>query len=216
MKPMGLQTSLPDGNCILVADASAIINLNATGCAAEILEALPYRVVTPDVVVDELEAGKARGHQDVNRLATLVAAGLVDIVTLGDIESIHFEGLVVGVASETLDDGEAATIAYAVAANAVAVIDERKALRLCAARYPDLRLCCTVDLLAHPSVNAHLGESRLRDAVYYALIDARMRVLPQHVAGVVELIGGERIVDCLSLPHEVRVGFVCRKRQCGS
>jgi predicted nucleic acid-binding protein len=209
---MGLRTSLPDENCILVADASAIINLNATGCAAEILEVLPYRVVTPDVVVDELEAGKVRGHHDVIRLATLVAAELVDIVTLGDIERIHFEGLVVGAASETLDDGEAATIAYAIAANAVAVIDERKALRLCGSRHPNLRLCCTVDLLAHPSVNAHLGESRFRDAVYYALINARMRVLPQHVVGVAELIGSERITDCLSLPHEVRVGFACRKR----
>lgn len=209
---MGLRTSLPDDNCILVADASAIINLNATGCAAEILEALPYRVVTPDVVVDELEAGKVRGHHDVIKLATLVAAELVDIVTLGDIERIHFEGLVVGRATETLDDGEAATIAYAVEASGVALIDERKALRLCASRFPKLRFCCTVDVLAHSSVGIVLGNSGLKEALYRALVNARMRVLPHHVADVVELIGVERAAKCLSLPYEARLRLASTSR----
>lgn len=201
---MGLRTSLPDDNCVLVADASTIINLNATGCAADILRALPFRVAAVDVVVDELENGRARGHQDVTKLSALTAGNLIDIVPLRNNERVYFEGLVVGPASETLDDGEAATIAYAVEANGVALIDERKALRLCASRFPDLRLCCTVDVFAHSSVGIVLGRSGLKEAVYRALVDARMRVLAHHVADVIELIGLERAAECLSLPHKAR------------
>jgi predicted nucleic acid-binding protein len=59
---------------------------------------------------------------------------------------------VVGPAQTTLDDGEAATIAHAVALNGVALIDERKANRICTERFPELRIASTVDILVHPSV----------------------------------------------------------------
>jgi len=127
-----------------------------------------------------------------------------EVVKLRPEGLIHFETLVVGAASETLDDGEAATIAYAAEVSAVALIDERKAIRLCGARFPDLRLGCTVDLFAHASVQSALGRARLADALYRALIDARMRVLPRHLNGIVELIGDERVAQCVSLPRAVR------------
>lgn len=201
---MGLPTSLSDHDTVLVVDTSTIINLNATSCAEDILKALPYCVAVVDVVADELEDGRPKGRNDANQLSALVKAKLIEVVRLGNQGLNHFEGLVVGAASETLDDGEAATIAYAAEAGAVALIDERKAIRLCATRFPSLRLGCTVDLLAHVSVRRALGVSSLADAVYRALLGARMRVLPRHLEGIIELIGTERAAECVSLPASAR------------
>lgn len=201
---MRLPTSLSDSDSLLIADTSTIINLNATACAEAILRALPQRVAVVNVVVEELEEGKSKGHSNADKLSALVESNLIEIVALDHNGLSHFEGLVVGPASETLDDGEAATIAYAAQVNAFALIDERKAIRLCATRFPRLRLGCSVDLFAHPAVQSALGLSGLAEAVYRALLDARMRVLPQHVAGVVELIGSDRAAQCLSLPRAAR------------
>lgn len=200
---MGLPPSLSDGE-LLVIDTSIVINLNATGCADEILQTLPHRVVVLDVVADELEGGRPKGRRDAERLGELVKAGLVTIATLGESGLLHFEGLVAGAGAETLDDGEAATIAYALEAHARAFVDERKAIRLCATRYPQLNLGCTMDLLAHRAVQDALGGSRLADAVHCALRDARMRVLPQHMDWVVALIGDVRASECPCLPDVIR------------
>ena len=62
------QSSLPD-NELLVVDTSVVINLNATGCAKEILDALPQRVAVVDVVVGELEYGRSKGRSDAEMLA---------------------------------------------------------------------------------------------------------------------------------------------------
>ncbi len=206
---MRLPTSLSDDDSLLIADTSTVINLNATGCAEKILRALPYRVAVVDVVADELKDGRPKGRNDARKLSLLASAKLIEVVKLGPEGLIHFESLVVGTASETLDDGEAATIAYAAESSAVALIDERKAIRLCATRFPTLRLGCTVDLFAHAAVRRALGPSTLADAVHKALIDARMRVLPHHLTGIVELIGSERASQCVSIPRAVRT-------KCGS
>lgn len=201
---MGLPPSSSDDEPMLVLDASIVINLNATRCAEEILRALPHRIVVPDVVAVELESGRPKGRMDATKLAALVRANLVEIVKLGDQGLLHFESLVIGSATETVDDGEAATIAYALEANARAIIDERKALRLCAARFPQVSLGCTVDLLAHRAIQDALGMPRLADAVHGALVDARMRVLPHHMDWVVTLIGDARASECACLPHVTR------------
>jgi predicted nucleic acid-binding protein len=112
--------------------------------------------------------------------------------------------LVVGPAVETVDDGEAATIAYAVESDAVAILDDRKAIRICATRYPQVPLGSTVDLFSHPSVIGALGKTSLADAVFAALQQARMRVLPHHMDWVIALIGQERARMCPSLPKAAR------------
>jgi hypothetical protein len=94
--------------------------------------------------------------------------------------------------------------AYATESGAIPVIDERKAKRICRERYPQVLLGCTVDLFTHPAVEASLGQSGLRDAVFAALQHARMRVLPQHIEWVVRLIGEDRARDCPSLPRAAR------------
>ena len=153
---------MTDPAAVAVADASAVINLNATGCAREIVAALPNRVVVVDIVPEELERGRERDRKDADLLHGLVAAGAIEIVRLDETALGYFEGFVVGSAADTLDDGEAATIAYALAEGTIPLIDERKATRLCAERHPALRVGCTVDLFAHPRCCNALAESRWR------------------------------------------------------
>jgi predicted nucleic acid-binding protein len=201
---MGLSTVLTDPAVPLVADASTIINLIATGSAADILSALPNRVVVVDHVPAELETGRPRGRVACDGLKALVAGGMIEIVALPDSAAAHYENLVIGAAAETLDDGEAATIAYALAVTASPLVDERKATRLCAERFPHLRVACTVDVLVHPEVQQRLGLEVLRESVFRALQDAQMGVLPQHLDWIVEVIGRERAALCPSLPQRVR------------
>jgi predicted nucleic acid-binding protein len=201
---MGSISCLTDPASLIVIDTSAAINLNATGSAAEILQALPNRLVAVDVVSLELDEGRQRGRDDADLLNKLVSASLIEIVTLADPALDIFETLVVGTAAETLDDGEAATIAYAVDRGAAAIIDERKANRICTGRFPSLQLGCTVDLFAHPDVMCALGRESLVKALINALQLARMRVLPRHLDWVIDLIGSEQASLCASLPRAAR------------
>ena len=201
---MECQSSLNDPTALVVADASVVINLNATGFAVSILEALPNRLVVVEEVALELENGRRQGRDDADALNTLVAADCVGIVRLGSPGIEYFTSLVSGSAVETLDDGEAATIAYALEHGAIVLIDERKANRICAERYGALATGCTIDVLAHNAVEAALGHSRLADGIFNALYHGRMRVLAQHLNWAVNLIGPELAAQCVSLPRSVR------------
>jgi predicted nucleic acid-binding protein len=160
----------------LVADTSTVINLIATGCAPAIVKAVPNRIWAVDVIPGELDIGRPRGRQDAERLQELVAAGQIEIVALSDPGWQHFETLVAGPAQETLDDGEAATIACAADRGAVAILDEKKGTRICRLRFPNVDIISTVDVLLHPQVRLKLGEGAFVDAVFAALREARMAV----------------------------------------
>ena len=201
---MECQSCLNNPTALVVADASVAINLNATGFAESILDALPNRFAVVEEVALELVNGRSRGRNDADALNTLIATGRVDIVRLGNPATEYFTSLVSGSAAETLDDGEAATIAYALEHGATALIDERKAKRICAERYGALANGCTIDVLAHNEGEAALGHGRLADVVFNALYHGRMRVLAQHMNWIVNLIGPERAAQCVSLPRSVR------------
>lgn len=64
--------------------------------------------------------------------------------------------------------------------------------------------CLTDPALPVDHVRVALGCVRLADAVFNALHDGRMRLLPHHLKWVVGLIGPERAGQCRSLPRSVR------------
>jgi predicted nucleic acid-binding protein len=173
----------------LVIDASVIINLNASLASRIVLHSIPNSVVVTDVVIDELRGAPSSSRNDLRLLIDLINDGLIAEVAIDDLKQDHFEQLVLGDDADTLDDGEAATIAYAVERGAIPVIDERKALRICRSRYPSLIVASTIDLFALDKVVRDVGRQRLSDAVLNALIGARMRVLPQHLEWVLRVIG---------------------------
>ena len=203
---MERQSCLNDLTVPVVADTSVVINLNATEYSEVILDALSNRFLIVSEVRLELEEDRQTGRNDSAALAALVASGRAEIVRLGDGGIQHFSDLVSGPAVQTLDDGEAATIAYALEMehSMIPLIDERKANRICVERFAELVTGSSVDLLAQGDVQAALGRDRLADAVFNALYYGRMRVLPHHLQWVVSLIGQERAAQCPSLPRSVR------------
>jgi predicted nucleic acid-binding protein len=202
---MRLPNSAPDPGAVLVADTSFWINLAATADPAGILRALPAPVILADAALDDLRRGQARGWQSVEVVETLLAAGLTRVEALPPSALPAFAGLVAGEAADTLDDGEAATLALAQTIGGIAIIDERKGRRLSATRFPALRLTYTVELLLSPAVEDLLGPSRVSDAVFAALNLARMNVPAEMIAAVIGLIGAERAQLCPSLPLRSRM-----------
>lgn len=202
-KLMNASRFFASSSAILVADASIVINLNASGRARDIIRALPHRLVVTGNAVTELEAGERNGHSDARQLHDLIGSGLVGRIEIGGIGAPIYESLIDGSARFTLDDGEAATIACAVEAAAFALLDERKARSLCAASFAALPLGCTAEILLHPAVAAALTSEHVATVVR-ALQVGRMRVPPEFVGDLAALIGPEHAVTCASLPKAAR------------
>lgn len=190
-------------NAVLVADASVLINLNASGRAEEIIKALPARLVVAENTVVELENGVLRGYNDGKQLRALMSAGVVSRVEIGTVAAPIYETLIDGSARLTLDDGEAATIACAIEQGGVALLDERKARNLCATAYASLPVRCTAEVLMHEAVAAALGSDHIATVVR-ALKVGRMRVPVEHVEELKELIGPVHASECSSLPRFAR------------
>lgn len=193
-----------DPKIALVADASVVINLNATERAGEIVRAVPNPVLVTENAHSELKNGVPKGYDDAEALQTLIKEGIVGVTELNGDGVQIYESLIEGSAAVTLDDGEAATIGHAHEIGGAALIDERKARRLCGASYPSLPLVSTIDLLTHKAVVAQLGEAEHIEAIVRALQRARMRVPPERLSDVVSLIGQERAAACPSLPRSAR------------
>jgi predicted nucleic acid-binding protein len=188
----------------IVIDASVAINLNGTGNAEGILEALPNTVILTDIVVGELRDDARSQRNDGAELERLISRGIVQIAEVGKLRDVIFETLLMGSGPNTLDDGEAATIAYAIELGAIPILDEKKGHRICGERYPAVTVGNTVDVLAHPAVEHTLSRPVLADYVFNALQFSRMRVFSHHTDWVIRLIGPERARSCLSLPRAVR------------
>ncbi len=196
-------SSLTESGRILVLDASVIINMNATGCSEAILGCFPGKVVVTTNVAVELAHGRRNGHLDAELLDRLVSQGLVALHHLGPPAEPHYESLISGSARNTLDDGEAATIALAYEVGGVAMIDERKAHRICAERYPSLVVMPSIRLLLDPSVAEILGVARQIQAIKNALELARMRVPQEIIADLQALIGTDEMRRYPSLPRYI-------------
>ncbi len=201
---MQLPVFLNDPGSILVADTSVAISIIESGNADGILGAISNRVVVAGEVVAELELGRSKGYTSAASLQELVAENVVEVMELGEVGTSHFADLVLGTAKDTLDDGEAATIACALELGGFPLIDERKARSVCDTQYQNLSYGYTVDIFAMPEVKEALGTDGLALAVFNALERARMHVLPHHLEWVFNLVGAEKIVACHSLPYNVR------------
>ena len=150
----------------------------------------------------ELERGRSKGRQAADEMAALLHMGLTDVVALAAEDEALFVSLVSGPAAETLDDGEAATMACAHRLGVCALIDERKATQIAARRFETLEVLSTVDLLLSPEVRNACGED-IGDVLFGALTGARMRVPDHHAEEIVRVVGAERAMSC-SLPARLR------------
>jgi len=183
----------------IVLDASVIINLLATGHADTILQALPGRSCVTENVVMEIKVGAENGRPESKKLFDLIERGSLEAVELNEQALESFIGIVSGSASDSLGDGEAATLAFAHRNGRIAAIDERKATRVAAEHFGSLRIATTIDILAHTPVRLALGQKRLSTAILDALRLARMQVWAPQFDWVVEQIGAANVVLCPSL-----------------
>lgn len=187
----------------LVLDASVWINLLATGAVDVILQAIRARVIVVSSASDELIRHPLDRTQKGHPLESLVERALVERHELGDSAGERFVELVSAAPPDDLGDGEAATIAFAHVHGLIAVIDERKARRVAASRFPELGTLTTVALLRRAEVVAALGDG-ISEAVFSALQVARMRVLAADVEWIVKCVGEERAAQCPSLRRKQR------------
>ena len=188
----------------LIADASVVINLNATDRAADIIKALGSPFFVTENASAELANGSTKGHRDYDRLHELIDTGFVRTLSMQSTGLRIYESLIEGSTAVTLDDGEAATIACAHEISGIALIDERKARAICRTSFPKLPVLCTAELLIHDLVADGLGGGGQVDALVKALTVARMRVPPELVVSVTHLIGSEWASKCPSLPKSAR------------
>jgi predicted nucleic acid-binding protein len=210
---MTFSSCLTEEDRQLVLDSSVVINLLATGHPASILRALAVPIVVTDHVVREVEQGAANGRPEHDLLARMIGDHIVRVVDLeGQALRIFFD-LVSGTASESLGDGEGATLAFAHGHDCSAAIDEKKATRLSAVRFTSLRLVTTIDVLAHPDVGVALGPKGLAQATFNALCVARMQVREDQFGWVSGLIGAERVAACSSLRRLAKKLARPRQRQ---
>lgn len=196
---MTFSSCLAEQSPPVVLDASVIINLLATGHADKILRALPGRSYITENVVVEIKGGAENGRPESKKLFDLIERGNLEVVELDEQALESFIGIVSGSASDSLGDGEAATLAFAHRNGLIAAIDEKKATRIAADRFEVLKIATTVDLLAHTPVRLALGQEQLSTAVLDALRLARMQVWAPQFDWVVEQIGAANVVLCPSL-----------------
>jgi len=187
----------------LVVDSSVIINLNATGRASDIVRAFGVTLCASTVVRDELQIDRFNGRDDGRLARALVYERLLEFVPFDDDGEFIFASLVTGSADQTLDDGEAATLALGATHGRTVVIDERKALRIAADRFAAMQVIATADILCSDLVLAAFGRQQVADLVFNGLTGARMGIPERHHDFVAELLG-PRIAECRSLPASLR------------
>lgn len=188
----------------VVADASVTINLCASGVGDRILAALPFRVSMAPEAIAEVTGDRRTGRADNVVLQQFLASGLIERVELDDVAQQVFTELVIGTAAETLDDGEAATIAIAVSRGLTVAVDETKANSLCDRRFPSLSRIASSDLFTCEDVCLALGAETHIAAIFNALRFARMRVDNLHLSQIIRLLGPTRLLHCPSLPRIIR------------
>lgn len=194
---MTFSSSLTSDRRPLVIDTSVLINLNACTYGERILLAVPDEIFVPEAVVDELTHETSRKNGGHSFLQNMLHAGTAVAAELSDEEYEIFGQLTSN--TNSLDDGEAATIAVSVKRNYVPVIDEKKG-RARAAGLMTAVPGWSLDLLLHPMVITTLGNSAAIEALYLALRIGRMRIPPETLEHVISLIGEERSVECTCLP----------------
>ena len=186
----------------VVLDTSVMLNVLGSGHAETILGALRGRRVV--VAVTSREVLRHPLHREaLDPLASVVEAGLLEKIELPEIALTRFLELTGATPPDDLDDGEAGAIAAAEALGLAVALDERKGRRVVAARLPHVELISSGSIFADQEVGKVLGP-RLADAVFSALIHARMRILSEHDVWVRALLGPARVAQCSSLRRSER------------
>jgi len=181
-----------------VLDASVVINILGSGQAEKLLGALRGRWLVVEVTSRDITRHPLMPRGTNDPLAPLIAAASLEKIPLPDGALARFLELTGAEPPDDLDDGEAAALAAGEVLSLPAALDEAKGRRVARARLPGLSLLSSAEIFALPEVAIAL-RPQLVDAVFSALVSARMRVLPEHEPWVRALLGDARVARCPSL-----------------
>lgn len=201
---MIFSSCLKDEDEFLIADASVLINLIASGEAAPILRALPMKVAASEAAVREINSGAANGRPESKILNDLISEDLVEVMAMKPAALDIFSDLVSGSLAQSLGDGEAATVAMASLSGGVAVIDEKKATKVCRERFSHLKIATSVDILSFGTVQSSLGKMALEKCVARSLKLAKMQVWDHQLSWIIDVIGEEQAKTFGSLNRLMR------------
>lgn len=180
-----------------VFDASVVLNLLGTGSPEQLLEALSFESLCTEQALREVTRDPRDGSNPELFLRSLDSRGLMQRVALSGDVLATFVDLVSAPSPNGLGDGEAATLAYAQHNGSIAVVDERKAVRIADQR--GIPIESTVDLLRRPDVEAAFTTAESRQLLFGALRNARMRVPAEHFEWAHDTLGPELASQCPSL-----------------
>lgn len=187
----------------IVVDASVLINLLATSDPAVILRALGEPMVVADAA-REVRRNPRTGATGREVLEPLLASGLLHRVTMAEHEAETFVELVGASPPDDLDDGEAATIAFALSRGHAVAIDEAKAQRILSEKYDRIRCMSTVALYRGLLEREVFDRHFICACVYDSIKLARMRVATTEIAWVCALLDPEQREGCTSLRRSHR------------
>jgi predicted nucleic acid-binding protein len=187
----------PEAEPALVIDASVLINLLGSGAAEGVLQALTPAILIEQRALSEVLRDPSRNLPARHKRALLLERQLLQVRQLAGGAIECFLELVTE--PYCLDDGEAATIAYAVDLGAVAVLDERKARRVARERFPSLCVSSTAGLFRSVLEQGRMDAGQVRAVLLAALQRARMSVPSDEIDWVIGLLGVELAKQCPSI-----------------
>lgn len=156
-----------DGLRPLVLDASVAINLLATGQPWSILTALGFRAQIPEQVLGEVVRCPITKRAYSDEKHPFRISPNVEIVQLVSVEVDDFVNI-----AQHVGDGEAASIAVALARRLPLALDDRRARTIAKARDGSVDLVWTTELLRHPKLrttfSAHEADAFFADAIRHA------------------------------------------------
>jgi predicted nucleic acid-binding protein len=188
-KAKGMSLSLPSSEFPggpLVLDASVLFNLLGTGMPKELLQALGVVCWVEERTAAEVRR-MPRQRTESAPLQPLLDDGSLKVCRMSERAYETYLSLLSGPSTDTLDDGESAAIAIAVEGLGSVVLDDKKARRILAARFPRVASGTSLSLIIEAARRAAWSEEKLRDAVTVARDVSRMAVVLHERALFAEL-----------------------------
>ncbi len=173
---------------VLVLDASVLINLMGTGHADQFLISLGAECFIEELALAEVTRHPITSREVAPEIESLIAEKLITRVAMGDRAFQLFKELTSKSSSDSLDDGESATLAYAYDHSLIACIDEKKATRIAKAQFPGLAIISTVELFRELAKRTNSDPTLLGTMLANSCTYARMRIPNQHKLWVMSFL----------------------------
>ena len=177
----------------VVLDASVFINLLATEIPGKILQGLGVKAFVEERTLAEVTRHPVPYHDLATTLEGLFRSGLLTLGKLNGAGHTLFYELVANDIVGGLDDGESATIAFAITQGLLATIDEKKATRIMRERWPSSHLANTVTLLAQQKLVNFIGRDMLSSACCSAARYGRMHIPSDAKEWFATVVGNARV-----------------------